>query len=188
MATVEPRTGQTRTGRRVVIRCAEEADAARLVEMMRAVVAEGSYTVAEPDEWTTTPEQERKTIAAHVARRGYLYLVAEVDGSVVGKLDFQNGYRHRTARSGMFSIYLSREWRGQGVGPLLIQRLLDWATHHPTLEKITLAVFSTNHRAIAAYRKCGFQEEGCCPRDMKLASGEYMDSVLMYRFVKPAGA
>ena len=39
-------------------------------------------------------------------------------------------------------------------------------------------------RAIALYRKPGFREEGRCPRDMKLANGIYIDSVLMYRFVK----
>ncbi len=55
------------------------------------------------------------------------------------------------------------------------------------IEKVTLAVFSNNQRAITAYERCRFQEEGRCPRDMKLAPGEYLDSVLMYRFVKLDG-
>ena len=64
-----------------------------------------------------------------------------------------------------------------------MERLMEWAVANPIIEKVTLAVFSTNTRAQALYSKFGFQEEGRCPRDMKLPTGEYIDSVLMYRFV-----
>jgi RimJ/RimL family protein N-acetyltransferase len=87
----------------------------------------------------------------------------------------------------MFSVWVREEWRGRGVGTALLQVLIDWATESPLIEKVTLAVFSTNHRAIGLYRKLGFEVEGMCPRDMKLADGNYMDSVLMYRFVDQGG-
>ncbi len=185
MATLEPVTGTTKTGEHITIRCAEASDAAQLVALMSEIIAEGAYTLAEPDEWTTTPEQERESIAEHAEQPGYLYLVAAVDGAVVGKLEFENGRRRRTAHSGMFSVYVRSEWRERGIGRLLMEHLIGWATDHAMIEKVTLAVFSNNHRAITAYQKCGFREEGRCPRDMKIASGQYLDSVLMYRFVKP---
>ncbi|HEY3341065.1 MAG TPA: GNAT family protein, partial [Anaerolineae bacterium] len=60
---------------------------------------------------------------------------------------------------------------------------LEWARTNSLIEKVTLAVFSTNTRAISVYEKMGFLVEGRCPRDMKI-NGEYVDSVLMYQFVK----
>jgi RimJ/RimL family protein N-acetyltransferase len=71
-----------------------------------------------------------------------------------------------------------------GIGRALIQALLDWAAGDPLIEKVTLAVFSTNEHAIALYQTMGFEVEGRCPGDMKI-NGEYVDSILMYRFVKP---
>ena len=128
--------------------------------------------------------RERQTIGECAEQSGYLYLVAEVAGRVVGQLEFENGRWRKTAHAGMLSVYVDRDWRGRGVGTILLRGLLDWAAAHPLIEKVTLAVFSTNTRAIATYKKCGFEEEGRCARDMKLDSGEYIDSVLMYRFVK----
>ncbi len=125
MATLEPIASTTKTGEKVTIRSAEVSDAPQLVDLMSEVIAEGVYTLAEPEEWTTTAEQERDSIAEHVEQAGYLYLVAEVDGAVIGKLEFENGRRRRTVHAGMFSIYLRREWRERGIGKLLIQRLID---------------------------------------------------------------
>ena len=67
---------------------------------------------------------------------------------------------------------------------MLLETLLEWAEKNPIIEKVTLAVFSTNTRAQNLYRKSGFTEEGRCPKDMKLNDGTYIDSVLMYKFVK----
>jgi RimJ/RimL family protein N-acetyltransferase len=66
----------------------------------------------------------------------------------------------------------------------MIQAMLQWAEVHPFIEKVTLNVFSTNINAISVYENCGFTVEGRCPRDMKLADGTYIDSVLMFKFVK----
>jgi RimJ/RimL family protein N-acetyltransferase len=47
-----------------------------------------------------------------------------------------------------------------------------------------LAVFATNARAIGLYRKLGFVEEGRRPREVKFGADQYVDDILMYRFVK----
>lgn len=46
-----------------------------------------------------------------------------------------------------------------------------------------LGVFSTNHRAISLYKKMGFLEEGRKIFEFKLNDGEYIDDVIMYKFV-----
>ena len=155
-----------------------------MVEIMRAIVDEGLYSLTEPDEFDWTVASKRQDIADSLRHPGHLFLVAEVEGEVVGYLEFVNGRRKRTQHSGSFSIFIQDGYREKGIGRALIQVLLDWAVSAPIIEKVTLAVFSNNTRAIAVYQKLGFQVEGHCPRDMKI-NGEYVDSVLMYRFVKP---
>ena len=184
MSMFEPQTHTLKTGAQVFVRSARIEDAPQLVEMKAAIMAEDVYTLTSPGEFMPSAERERQMIGECAEQSGYLYLVADVAGRVVGLLEFENGRWRKTAHAGMLSVYVARDWRERGVGTLLLRSLLAWAAAHPLIEKVTLAVFSANTRAIAAYKKCGFEEEGRGVRDMKLDSGEYIDSVLMYQFVK----
>lgn len=172
-----------RNGAQLIVRNPTSQDAQRMIEVMRAVVAEGPYTLTEPDEFEWNVMNKRQDISESLRNPGQLALVAEVNGEVVGFLEFVNGRRRRTQHSGSLSIFIQHGFREIGIGSLLIKTLLKWARLAPLIEKVTLAVFSTNIRAIAVYQKLGFLVEGRCPRDMKI-DGEYVDSVLMYQFVK----
>lgn len=184
MSTIEQFIARLKNGGGAVIRSATAADAGAIVDLWTRVVAEGAYTLAEPGERPMTEADERQAIDAHARGPGDLYLVAEIDGALAGWLTFERGQVRRLAHRGEFSLFVSEGLRGCGVGTALLGGLLAWAALEPGIEKVALAVFSTNPRAIGLYRKLGFVEEGRCPRDMKLSTGEYIDSVLMYRFVK----
>jgi RimJ/RimL family protein N-acetyltransferase len=184
MSMFEPQTHTLKTGEQLRVHSARIEDAAQIVDLKTAIMAEDIYTLTSPGEFTPSAERERQTIGECAEQSGYLYLVAEVAGRVVGQLEFENGRWRKTAHAGMLSVYVAHDWRERGIGTILLRSLLGWAAAHPLIEKVTLAVFSSNTRAIAAYKKCGFEEEGRCARDMKLDSGEYIDSVLMYHFVK----
>jgi RimJ/RimL family protein N-acetyltransferase len=183
VSTIPPKGYGLKTGEEVLVRSAEPEDASGLVDAKRGIVEEGRFTLVEPDEFESSEQDEEKSIRDHAEKPGCIYLVAEVGGQTIGLLEFENGRYRRTAHSGMLSMFVRKEWRDRGVGAALLQALIDWAEESPLVEKITLAVFSTNARAIALYSKLGFEEEGRCPKDMKVAGGTYLDSVLMYRFV-----
>jgi RimJ/RimL family protein N-acetyltransferase len=174
---------ELRSGTQVTVRNPTLQDAQRIIEVMRTVVAEGPYTLTELDEFDWNVMSKRQDISESLRHPGQLALVAEVNGEVVGFLEFVNGRRRRTQHSGSLSIFIQDGFREIGIGSVLLKTLLKWARTSPLIEKVTLAVFSTNTRAIAVYQKLGFLVEGRCPRDMKI-DGEYVDSVLMYQFVK----
>lgn len=67
----------------------------------------------------------------------------------------------------------------------MLKTLLEWAQANPLIEKVGLAVFSTNARVIELYRRLGFVEEGRRAKEIKFGPGKYVDEVLMGRFVKP---
>lgn len=168
----------------VTIRDAEPRDAESLIEINLQIVREKLYMMREPEEAIYTKESEVINIENLLSSEGTLFIVAEVRNNVVGYLDFRNGALKRTKHAGILSIYILKKYRELGIGKLLLQSLINWAKKNQLIEKITLAVFSTNERAIGLYKKLGFAEEGRCPKDMKLKDGSYIDSVLMYKFVK----
>jgi RimJ/RimL family protein N-acetyltransferase len=67
---------------------------------------------------------------------------------------------------------------GRGYGTDAIRLLLDYAFRLRNIRRIYLTVNSTNERAIGAYRRCGFVEEGRL-RQHVWSAGQYIDLVNM---------
>lgn len=168
----------------VTIRNARVDDVYEIIKIKKTVVTEGVYMLREIEESNYRKEDEKRDIENHLSNIGSLYLAAEVNNDVIGFLEFQNGGLKRTAHTGMFSMFILKEWRECGIGKMLMEAMMNWAEANPLIEKVTLGVFSTNTRAHNLYKKFGFTEEGRCPKDMKLKDGSYIDSILMYKFVK----
>lgn len=183
MGVVSPHSFELKQGGTFLVRSATPDDAATLIDHGRAVLAEGLFGVSDVDEFTFTLDQERKWIQEHNECPGDLVLVAEISGSVVGLLFFESGPRKRQAHRGSLHMSVEKTWRGKGVGEGLLKTLMEWAKENPLIEKVGLSVLSPNTRAIGLYKKLGFIEEGRRPREIKMGPGEYVDEILMFRFV-----
>jgi RimJ/RimL family protein N-acetyltransferase len=85
--------------------------------------------------------------------------------------------------TGFLSVYVKKEFRGFGIGKLLMNRLLKWGKQNKLIKKMSLAVFSNNENAIRLYEQLDFKVEGVCPKDIKI-NGRYYDSIFMYKFMK----
>jgi RimJ/RimL family protein N-acetyltransferase len=173
------------TGQRLVVRNPVPEDAAHLLDYAHVVLQESEYFLLEPDELQLSEEEEQDWIQEHCEEHGSLLLAAEVDGFIVGLIGFENGPQRRVTHRGNLHVSVARPWRGIGIGTILLQSLIDWAIADPIIEKVSLSVMVSNHRAIGLYRKFGFREEGCLAREIKIAPGRYEDELLMCRFVKP---
>lgn len=183
MSTLSTKFFQLKDGRTASLRSARPADAERIFTITRDVIAEGIYIVTAPEEFSSTVETERDWIEVSASDSNALLLVAEVSDRVVGFLNFHGGQRRRHAHRGRFHMLIEPDWRQLGVGRALIQALLDWTIAHPIIEKVSFAVFSNNTPAIELYKRFGFQEEGRKLKEIKLGEGDYVDEILMYRFV-----
>lgn len=174
---------KSKSGADVVIRSAVKQDAAALLELSKGVIEEEIYQLTSGSEFKMTVEDEEKWIESHLANPNHLLLVAEINSRIVGVLDFSNGHRQRIAHTGEFGLSVEKGARGQGIGLLLMQGLIEWATQNPTIEKIGLYVHGNNDRAIALYKKMGFEIEGLRRRELKYGEGQYVDTIIMSRFV-----
>lgn len=72
------------------------------------------------------------------------------------------------------------DWHGKGVGSALMEALLALADGWLNVTRIELTVFVDNERAIALYRKFGFEIEGT-HKAYALRAGRYVDTHTMGR-------
>lgn len=183
MAIYNPENKKSKSGEDVIIRSADIKDAASILELAKAVINEEIYQLTSSKEFNITLEQEEKWIEAHLNNSEHIVLVAEMNSKIVGLLNFQNGSRTRIAHTGEFGMSVVKEFRNQGIGFLLLSSLIEWAEKNYIIEKINLSVHGNNERAIALYKKLGFEVEGVKKHELKYSENIYIDLVTMGRFV-----
>ncbi len=110
-----------------------------------------------------------------------LVLLAELDGEVVGHAGvFCDGGRVRQRHTWRMGIGIAQHAWGKGVGTALMTELMRYADDWAQALRIELHVFTDNARAIALYRKFGFEIEGTLRGD-SFRDGQYVSSHLMAR-------
>lgn len=168
-----------------IIRTVEIEDAEALIEISASVISEGDYFIVVSEELEKMSiEQEKEQIQKIINNDKETLIVAEINDVVVGSIVFRSNNKKRLSHTGSISMSLSRDYRGAGIGKILLQTLLDWAKKHPLIEKVSLGVFATNHRAISLYKSVGFIEEGRLIKEYKIDEDKYVDDILMYKCVK----
>jgi RimJ/RimL family protein N-acetyltransferase len=81
-------------------------------------------------------------------------------------------------RTAVLGIWLARPWWGEGYGTDAVRTLCRFGFDHMNLHRITLEVNADNAKAIRAYEKVGFAEEGRL-REAGFVHGERMDTLVM---------
>ena len=173
-------------GRRIIVRQAQLADSEGFLRYGQEVFKDDRYfltTQEEAKEWWSI-EKTTERIKGYVDQKGKVLLVAVVNGMIVGQIQVECGAKRRTRHVGQIGMSILDEYRGIGVGTALMESIIAWAKEDGIIEKLALSVFATNKGAIGLYEKMGFEEEGREIRRIRLAKRKYVDTVLMYKFVK----
>lgn len=123
------------------------------------------------------PLESSRSFVLDGIERGHLQFVALSDGEVVGWCDILPKARPVHAHGGVLVMGLIPAFRGKGHGEALIRATMA-AAWTKGLTRIELTVHADNARAIALYRKVGFETEGEM-RDAVLIDGEYKNLILM---------
>jgi putative acetyltransferase len=168
----------------IEIREAIPNDAELLVNHVREMAAEPDISVPmAPDEFPYTVVEEREILALSRESAYSLFLVAYISDKLVGELTCRANSRI-AAQKHVASLGMSvhRDWRGNGIGSMLITHAIDWAKRSNAIHRIELRVFSSNTPAIHLYEKSGFVQEGCLKKAV-FRHGKYHDSLMMALFI-----
>jgi len=163
---------------KIIIRKALEYDANELVNYLDSISKESDYLTFGEGELGRTIEQEEEFIKITNNKNNSLFIVAEMDGKIIGNLNFQAGQRKRIAHTGEFGVSVLKEYWGNGIGKELIKYLIEWSKNSGLIRKINLRVRTDNTIAIKLYKKFGFLEEGIIKRDF-LIDNKFYDSLSM---------
>ncbi|MHB8034181.1 N-acetyltransferase [Clostridium botulinum] len=166
-----------------ILRCPTKYDATELSELRVKIDGETEYLDREPGEDLLTPEDFEKLIYEDLIGEKTIFLVAEVEGKIIGFSRCQGSKLNRFRHKAEFGICISKEYWGYGIGRVLLENILMWADA-VGIEKISLTVVQTNTRAIQLYKKYGFVEEGLLIKDRIHKDGNYYNTVMMGRLLE----
>ena len=163
-------------GDRVVLRPIEQGDLPRLWELV------GDFEVAIlKNPGPVLPQSLAEFEAnfdqdASQHRKDLAYFAIEVEGELIGSSGL-----HRIdhfSRSCELGIGIGRGYWGKGFGQDAVRTLVDYAFEHLNMNRVALQCLAEDSRAVGAYRKVGFVEEGR-QRELAWLRGGYEDVLMM---------
>jgi putative acetyltransferase len=110
---------------------------------------------------------------------GGVAIVACMGETIVGSADLRR-FDGRRAHVGEVGLGVHDDHAGQGIGSALLAALVDAGERWLGLRRLQLAVYVDNARAIALYRRFGFEIEGTY-RAYAWRDGAYVDAHAMAR-------
>lgn len=154
---------------------AEDIDAIQAIYAHHVLHGLASFEEVPPD--AAELVRRREAIVA----QGLPYLVAEIDGKVVGYA-YAGLYRTRSAYRFTLedSVYVDDGCRGRGVGRALLDRLIAACERWGARQLIAVIGDSGNAGSIGLHAAMGFTHTGLLPA-IGFKHGRWVDSVLMQR-------
>ena len=165
-------------------RAAEAGDIAAIQFIYAHHVAAslGTFETDPPD------VEEMQKRYASIVQAGLPYLVAELDGRIVGYA-YANQFRPRAAYRSTVedSIYVASDATGSGIGQLLLNALIERCTALGVRQMLAVIGDSQNAASIGAHRACGFAYVGVMT-SVGRKFDRWVDVVIMQRPLGPGDA
>ena len=109
-----------------------------------------------------------------------IMLLACVDGEPVGQAGLHAWANPRRSHAMWIGMAVRDDFAGKGIGSALMRELCAIADGWLNVFRLELTVYTDNARAIALYRKFGFEVEGA-HKAYALRDGQYVDAHFMAR-------
>ena len=180
---VSPECVVQANGTMALIRAATQNDMRAVTEIYAHHVRHGTATfeIDAPD----CAEMDRRRL--EIMTHGLPYLVAEVEGAVAGYA-YAASYRARAAYRFTVedSIYIHPGFLAQGLGKLLMTRLLELCEARGSRQMIAVIGDSLNIASIRLHERFGFRKVGAFEA-VGRKFGRWLDTVLMQRALDANG-
>ncbi|SET07986.1 GNAT family N-acetyltransferase [Paenibacillus sp. NFR01] len=98
-------------------------------------------------------------------------VILEESNEVIGHISLSVDEENHSGRIGKVIIG-AKDRHGQGIGQMMIRKVVAIAFERLNLHRVSLGVFDFNHAAMACYEKAGFIKEGML-RESRKVGEEY---------------
>lgn len=173
--------GQTKKGREIILRYPTIEDTQKMLDFINMLSRERTFIRFQGEQLTFEEELKYVEDVINKINEGKaVKLLAFFGNDLVGVADIT--MRDKIEKHlGVFGIIVGKEFRGEGIGKLLMEKVMEEAKKNlADLEIVTLEAFGNNETAISMYKKMGFVEYGLLPGGIKLERG-FVDHLCMYK-------
>jgi phosphinothricin acetyltransferase len=161
----------------MIVREATEADASDLAAIYRDAVLHGFGTFEEEPPTAVDMDARRRA----VQDKGLPYLVAEVDGRVLG-FAYAGPFRPRAAYRYTLedSVYVSPDAKGQGVGRAVLSAVIEACEALGIRQLMAVIGDTQNAGSIGLHKALGFEQTGV-GKSVGFKHGRWVDIVHMQK-------
>lgn len=161
----------------MIVRTATQADAAALAEIYGDAVRHGFGTFEEDPPSAADMDGRRRA----VQDMGLPYLVAEIDGRVLG-FAYAGPFRPRAAYRYTLedSVYVSPDAKGKGVGRAVLSAVIKACEALGIRQLMAVIGDSENAGSVGLHRSLGFEQTGV-GRSVGFKHGRWVDIVHMQK-------
>jgi ribosomal protein S18 acetylase RimI-like enzyme len=127
------------------------------------------------EELAVTPEDWQR-------RLNFNMLFAQKDGDIVGMIGAVIDGREKTKHTALIiSFYVHESARNNGIGSLLLSKMLENLQNNPGIKKISLQVTTTQNAVVQLYKKFGFNITGTSEQEYCI-NDDYYDQYIMTKW------
>lgn len=163
------------------IRTITENDSEQFLLLCKSLDHETQFMMLEPDERTTTVEEQRQRIRNVLSQDNQMIFIVEDNERLIGYLGAFGGSYRRDRHCAYIVAGILQSYAGQGLGKRLFEALDEWAMNQK-IHRLELTVMCHNERAVHLYQKLGFKTEGI-KRDSLQVDGRYVDEYYMAKLL-----
>lgn len=170
------------SGRKVTFGYPTLADAEKLMNFINPIIEEPAHILMNE---VQSLEEEKKYLQECVKKmeKGQMIKIAAFfENRIVGVCDVTKRSYKKSHIAGL-GISLSKDFRGEGLGKMLMEEAMNQAKKYLGVSQIVLTCSALNVPAMKLYEKIGFKEYGRLP-DGIFSQGTHADQVFMYKKVQ----
>ncbi|WP_143316467.1 GNAT family N-acetyltransferase [Clostridium sp. HBUAS56017] len=166
-----------------ILRSPNEDDAEKMIEYLKMTSEETYFMIRCAEEINITIDKEIEILKDNLNSNENMMIGAFVNNELAGNAGISCvrnfiKLKHRA----VFGISIKEKYWNNGIGNALIKEVINQAKQIG-YEQIELGVFSDNKKAIALYKKHGFEAWGTTKNAFRLKDGTYRDEIIMGRMI-----